>query len=402
MTEKQEKSILEKLQNLRQEKGFSAKEVATAMGFASHKSLKDIELGRKKLTEPELQKLAHIYGIPVQDLYIKNPEIPNFKHWFSEQRALSGAQIQNLLKKLFPNIKLYFDLIKEIYPNTLLQEGYKHWMKKEYSEPSNKMDAINQGELLADQLRKGLDLGHGPITNILFVCELLNIITLFLDFESSDISSFYCEYQEVPLIIINSHIDAKKKKFSIAHELCHFLVDNSLLSQSPVLTKNFNPFEEKNNRNYREVRANAFASSFLMPEAGLKFYLKQLFGKTSKSVSVYDVLNIAYHYEVSFQTVSYRLKNLDLISDPIYEDLKSFEASADTIREKIFGCHNFYDSCFMSSNNFDSRLKRIAIEAFQQGVLNLNTLCEVFGSSVREQKKLLQQLQLQSPKPACH
>ncbi|MEY3370316.1 MAG: Helix-turn-helix domain, partial [Cyanobacteriota bacterium] len=181
MAQKQENSIGDKLYKLRKKKGLSSKDAATALGFASHKSIIDIEFGRKKITETELQKLAQLYGVQVQDLFIKQSSIPSFKALFRAELAVPVEKLENKLAELYPDIELYFDLIEEVYPNTLLEQSYKHWMKKDYTEPSNKTEAISQGDLLADQLRKGLDLGEGPINNMLLVCELLNVVTLFMD-----------------------------------------------------------------------------------------------------------------------------------------------------------------------------------------------------------------------------
>jgi Zn-dependent peptidase ImmA (M78 family)/DNA-binding XRE family transcriptional regulator len=398
MAQKQENSIGDKLYKLRKKKGLSSKDAATALGFASHKSIIDIEFGRKKITETELQKLAQLYGVQVQDLFIKQSSIPSFKALFRAELAVPVEKLENKLAELYPDIELYFDLIEEVYPNTLLEQSYKHWMKKDYTEPSNKTEAISQGDLLADQLRKGLDLGEGPINNMLLVCELLNVVTLFMDFSASDISGLYCEYNGVPIILINSTNYPVRKRFSIAHELCHFLVDNPYLSQSPEITEEFNPFEEKNNRNYREVRANAFAASFLMPEDGLKFFLKHFLGKTSKSISIHDVVHISHNYGVSFETACYRLKNLDLISDPAYEEMKSLKSGVQMIKKRLYDCSDTNIAEVFSDNNFTSRLKNVAIDAYQQGKLSIGKFCDIFNYPVLDQKKLLEELQIKAPK----
>ncbi len=398
MAEKQRDSIGDKLYKLRKSKGLSSTDVATALGFATHKSIIDIEFGRKKVTEQELQKLSHLYGVQIQNLFTKQTNIPSFKALFRAELAVQVEKLESKLADLYPNIELYFDLIEETYPNTLLDQSYSHWMKNNYPSPSNKVEAINQGEALADQLRKGLDLGEGPITNMLLVCELLNVVTLFADLDTDEISGLYCEYNGIPMVLINSTNSPVRKRFSIAHELCHFLVDNPYLSQSPEVTGEFHPFEEKNNRNYREVRANAFAASFLMPEEGLKFFLKHFLGKNNKSITIHDVIHISHNYGVSFETTCYRLKNLDLIADSAYEEMKALKSSVPMIRERLYGCKDTNTTEVFSDNNFTVRLKNIAIDAYQQGKLSIGKLCEIFKYPVVEQRKLLSELQIKAPK----
>lgn len=391
-------TIGDKLYNLRKKKGLSSTEVATALGFASHKSIIDIEFGRKKVTEVEMQKLAQLYGVLIQDLFVNQASVPSFKALFRAELAVQAEVLERKVAELYPDVKLYFDLIEEVYPNSLLDQSHSHWMKNNYPSPANKAEAVTQGEALADQLRKGLGLGESPITNILMVCELLNIVVFFTDLQLDDISGLYCEYNSIPLILINSRNSAVRNRFSVAHEICHFLVDNSYLSKAPELTAEFEPFEEKNNRNYREVRANAFAASFLMPEDGLNFFLKHFLGKSSKSIALHDMVHIAHNYGVSFDTACYRLKNLDLITDASYEEMKSHKSSVGIIRERLYGkaevitTEEFYD------HNFTSRLKNVAIDAYGQGKLSIGKLCEIFKYPVVDQKKLLNELQIKTPK----
>ena len=170
------------------------------------------------------------------------------------------------------------------------------------------------------------------------------------------------------------------------------------MSKSPELTEEFDPFEEKNNRNYREVRANAFAAAFLMPEEGLKFFLKLFLGKTSKSISLHEVVHMAYNYGVSFDTACYRLKNLDLVTDASYEEMKSSKSSVSIIREKLYGKTDIGTTEEFSNHNFTARLKNIAIAAYKQGKLSIGKLCEIFEYPAADQKRLLQELQIKAPK----
>jgi Zn-dependent peptidase ImmA (M78 family) len=106
-----------------------------------------------------------------------------------------------------------------------------------------------------------------------------------------------------------------------------------------------------------EVRANAFAAAFLIPETGVKSFLEQRnkCGGTRESFPVYDdateksgamvqasrraeahsqdincqlVAHLAYHFGVSYIAACYRLKSLKCINDEKLKELLSKEEQA--------------------------------------------------------------------------
>lgn len=401
MSSKSDSSLCENLYSFRKKKGLSSTEVARALGFASHKSIIDLEFGRKKITNELLTKLADLYGVGL-DEFNQDQNNNELAMYFRADDVLQNDKAKTEFKGLCKKVRLYFDLLREIYPNSLNDKSYNFWVKPNQSAPNNKSDAINTGEKFAKFIRNGLELGESPIFNILQVCELLNIVTLFFDFKkdiTDTISGIYFEYKNIPLILINDHHNEARKRFSIAHEVCHFLIDSAFLSKSPERTEIFNPFEEKFNRNYREIRANAFAAAFLMPEEGLKSFVKNTLEKNSKSVTIHDIIHIAHNYGVSFEAATYRLRNLDLITEAIYESMREQTwDSVKAIKDKLYGAPSDNTDEDFSNSNFISRLKTISIEAFRGGYISIGKLCEIFDHPVIDQKQLLFELQIRAPK----
>ncbi|MCP4659851.1 MAG: ImmA/IrrE family metallo-endopeptidase [bacterium] len=121
-----------------------------------------------------------------------------------------------------------------------------------------------------------------------------------------------------------------RRRFSTAHEYCHVLVDRDrrcLASRT----------EDRDQ--LIEVRANAFAACFLMPEEGIRQFVQGL-GKGSASrlrreifdeddvvatrrrtvpgsqdLRMYDVVRLAHHFGVSILSGLFRLKSLRLLND---------------------------------------------------------------------------------------
>jgi Zn-dependent peptidase ImmA (M78 family) len=82
-------------------------------------------------------------------------------------------------------------------------------------------------------------------------------------------------------IVVNSGHAVLRKRFSLAHEYAHVLIDRN---RAGTLSR------AENRADFLEVRANAFAAEFLMPADGVLQFIQAL-GKGSASrtqVAVYD------------------------------------------------------------------------------------------------------------------
>ena len=129
--------------------------------------------------------------------------------------------------------------------------------------------------------------------------------------------------------------------FSFAHEYAHVLLDRELKA---ILS------HARDRSSLMEVRANAFAASFLMPAEGVRGYVnalsKGLGSRTradtfdeeavtrvegrkrvdTQNIELHDVVRMAHHFGVSCTAMLYRLKGLDFVT----EDERSSLAAQDS------------------------------------------------------------------------
>jgi Zn-dependent peptidase ImmA (M78 family) len=106
---------------------------------------------------------------------------------------------------------------------------------------------------------------------------------------------------------------------------------------------------ESERNDLREVRANAFAAGFLLPEEGVRQFVASLgtdaasrihadiFDEAgvvaidsrtdpgTQEIQLYDVVRLAHFYGVSVQSTLDRLRNLKLVSEPEFERLKKMD-----------------------------------------------------------------------------
>ena len=196
------------------------------------------------------------------------------------------------------------------------------------------------GEHAAETERGRLELGIDPIRDMAELVESqgIPVIEIRLD---DQISGIFMADAEVQLcIVINeAHLDRAKARvaFTIAHEYGHILLDRDKVSAISKIS---------NDRDLFEVRANAFAAAFLMPEEGVSQFLKNI-GKgastsrerlsayteqpdpdpligyyrrlaSSQIITLYDVVKFCAYFGISFEAALYRLRNTKFLSEELF------------------------------------------------------------------------------------
>lgn len=113
------------------------------------------------------------------------------------------------------------------------------------------------------------------------------------------------------LIKVNSEIPyEEKKRFTIAHELGHYLLHDKLdleVHNDNSNTLNwFQSTEKQAKKGLQEWEANDFASELLMPEKAFRKFVE------NKRFSPNLIKDIASHFKTSLTSVAYRLVSLNI------------------------------------------------------------------------------------------
>ena len=132
------------------------------------------------------------------------------------------------------------------------------------------------------------------------------------------------------LVAANRTHPILRRRFSFAHEYAHVLLDRELKA---ILSRT------RDRSSLMEVRANAFAASFLMPADGVRRYVnalsKGLGSRTradtfdeeaatrvemrlpaeTQNLDMHDVVRMAHHFGVSCAAMLYRLKGLGFVTE---------------------------------------------------------------------------------------
>jgi Zn-dependent peptidase ImmA (M78 family)/transcriptional regulator with XRE-family HTH domain len=329
--------LARRLRVAREACGLTQEDVAEHLDV-SRPTVAQMELGNRAVTSLELDRLARLYGRDLREFFMD--EFQGHDALAALFRADSDvAQQPHVVDALrncvtvgreVTNLERLLGLDREggaaaIYP---------------LPAPRNRWQAVQQGERVAAQERQRLGLGFAPLGNIAEVLETQGVRTALIDLPD-DVSGLTMADPTIGVFVVANRLHAAvRRRFSLAHEYAHALLDRDRLGTVSRSTER---------DDLPEVRANAFAATFLLPIEGVRQFMTMI-GKggpsrqrtevfdeggvveastraapKSQDTQMYDVAELAEHFGVSRLATLYRLRNLRILSDAEFANLKEYE-----------------------------------------------------------------------------
>ena len=150
-----------------------------------------------------------------------------------------------------------------------------------------------------------------PSVDVMRIAEQEGINVLAKDLES-DISGILVIRDGKAAIGYNAHHHINRQRFTVAHELGHYILHRHLRDLFIDDTLTFYRDAASSEGEYlQEIQANSFAAELLMPRDMLKEVL------TTQKIDIHDQVNLgslAGRFGVSEQSLTYRLINLEIIA----------------------------------------------------------------------------------------
>lgn len=154
----------------------------------------------------------------------------------------------------------------------------------------------SEGEVLAQDIRREWKLGIDPIPNVTSLLEDHGIKVLVMPLRTG-ISGLTCVVhssrlkKQIPAIVVNQHNTLERRRFTLAHELAHRLI-------------------EKNSFVDHEKASDVFAGAFLVP----RDHLEREIGRHRKSLGYRELMQLKRMYRVSAARLLVRLGQTGVIS----------------------------------------------------------------------------------------
>ncbi len=352
-----------------------------------------MESGQRQVSTLELTHLADLYGRPVE--WFVDPNSPLEQEdpvvaLFRAEPNLQGEVIQQQARRCLR-------LLKEGASLRRLTGGRAAVSLPRYDLPPPRSvgQAIDQGQHVAEQERRRLDLGNAPVK----VPETLarqNIWTAALRLPD-EISGLFLSSPDFGMALLANRAQAPvRRRFSFAHEHGHALMDRD---EPATVTSAHNA------KMRTEQRANAFAAAFLMPEEGMRDFLHSL-GKgrgarreeaamdavteegirgalrspaRSQNVTYADVALLAWHFEASYTAAVWRLRGLNLVSPEQTQTLLDQTGDAHRYQRAVSAFSDADDSEDEAhwDHELDWQILSLALEARWRGEISQGRLLEV-------------------------
>jgi Zn-dependent peptidase ImmA (M78 family) len=327
-----------------------------------------------------LYRLASVYGASVAEILA---EAPTEADEAAELLALRCEDADSpatrlALKRFAADRRAEFEL------EALL--GLEHptsaAIRRDAPLPRTIMDAVDQGESLAGLERRQLGLGLEPVASVLHILARQGVrIGPLRALPSARIDGVYFESADLgPCVGVNwrdGDWTGGRAAFTAAHEYAHVLLRDRSREVFQLATRE---------RDLQEVRANAFAAAFLMPEDGIRTYFAGkglLRGPGLAHLAPADVVRAMDYFGVSRSALLFRLQNLRLIASDLATSLGDFTVSA-VARAAGFA--------FREREYMGTRLPELAIHAWRIGHITAGRAAELCDLDVQTFRDVMNQI----------
>ncbi|HLI98005.1 MAG TPA: XRE family transcriptional regulator [Candidatus Baltobacteraceae bacterium] len=291
----------------RKKLGLTQDALARQLGI-TRQTLITFESGQRMPADNQLKAIADAVGSSLRDLLSLGSPDEAVSVRF---RALRGAG----------EYKSALDTLEDYGRRYVFLEELANDRSVRREPPILRLDRVSNIERSADQLatseRLRLGLGDGPLPELRKVLEEDVGLRIFglTELQKTKVSGlFVYSRQYGALIGFNTGHDARRVRWTLCHEYCHYLTERF----EPEITRD----DQIGRRDKREQFADAFAARFLMPATGLSRRFTDMLEDANGTMTVAHLVMLSQFFEVSFQALVQRLEELECITKGTYAMLK--------------------------------------------------------------------------------
>jgi len=368
----------------RQGRGWTQGELAGRVGL-TQTAVSRIETGTRAVSSLELAELAEALDVSVLDLLRagRRPilaiaaRLGRFRDPGAVDRALKRAEALTALDELLDGLLQPADAPP---PGDVLEPGDAHRSapaapparRPTLKRPTLRGDgsAVEQGRKLAEWVRRTLGLGDGPLLRFPDLLEDRFHLDVDLSPLPEAVDGLCVSLGDRVLVLVGSRKPSSRQRFTLAHELAHYLVDD------------LGPFHVDElgvrARSLAEMRANAFAAHLLMPETGVRAAVEGVDDDAERAVRV------ALSFGASVSAAAYQLGNLGLLPDAARDRL-AMAGSKPLLMRYALPSDWQQDESGRGRVRPPSRLYGRATLAYRRGLIGLLPIAELLQRSDHDQ-----------------
>lgn len=274
----------ERLARAREAAGVTQEGLGRAVNL-DRTAISRLEAGDRKLSVTELVSIAEALHRPLS--YFVAPPVPA-----AVSRRSQPEQVHESTQALDIELETFAADVR-----TLLEMGIVTPVTR--PEPNRTLVDHSATETLAQDCRRSLGLGNGPVADLGFACEQLGLYSFAAPLAASGPDGACVEVDSgravVAAAVINGDAPAGRRRMTLAHELGHWLSGDAY---------------DRSASDEIEKMLSSFAIHFLAPRAGV-----QAVWDRSPDWKVRDrALSVAASFRLSWSAAVGQLRNLELVS----------------------------------------------------------------------------------------
>lgn len=221
---------------------------------------------------------------------------------------------------------------------------------------------IRDAEDAARSVREDWGLGNDPIPQLAELLEERGIKVLSLALENIDGLAAKVrrkDHAAARVVVVNCDAWSERKRFTLAHELGHMVIDPAPgMSDGEI-----------------EKAAHRFAGAFLIPADILRAEM----GSNRSSVSIGELVGLKVRFGVSIQAIVYRCKDLGILNQSAFVRLFKL------FNQRGWRKPPFAEPGFISPESEEpKRFERLCYRALAENLIGEPRTAELLGISVRE------------------
>jgi Zn-dependent peptidase ImmA (M78 family) len=248
-----------------------------------------------KLTYKNMNRLAKVYDVSPL-LFLNNTPPPKIEQYVKDYRTMNDKRLissPEILKEI-KHAKRKRLLLLEIADKLDKDLSFKYYQ----NENTSKTKIVN---IIRESLNINADkLNNYTTDDWIKEFESLNILIFkFYNIKPEDINGYAFNNEKLPIIGINNRNSEIEKIYSLFNEYAHLLISKDGISGDYNTQKD-------------ERLCNAIASEIMLPEKEIK---------KIRIANINSVIRIvSTRYNVNMETVLYRLRNLNILTDEELEE----------------------------------------------------------------------------------
>jgi len=268
--------------------GLSMQELASQIGISAN-MIKKYEHGSSMPSSSTLIRLAKALGVK-SEYFFRPTTIELGKIQYRKQASLSKALLHKIEADVIDQAERWLEL-KNLWPNFPIASPNINLRK-------SIIQTYEEVEAVAEDVRNQWALGEQAIPNLSSLLESHGFIVIMSNIETTGkCDGLQAVLNETPILVCQKEGDGARQRFTLAHELGHFILSNHI--------------DEKLDE---EIACHRFAQALLLPLETVKTEL----GSNRHSLEIAELYHIKQRYGISMQACARRAFYTHIISETTY------------------------------------------------------------------------------------